>query len=215
MSDDFDIEDLVAELRQAAEAENPRAAVKALLQSAVADPARVRAGMSHFEDNDVILHEDDAISIWHCRFMPGQTVPAHDHQMHATIGVYSGAERNDFYEADTDTGGMRKSGEVVLQAGHVLQIGPSAIHAVGCASEEPYLGIHVYLGALTTVDRSLFDTESGKVMPFSDENYHRLTGTSGWTSPETKRRARLPKTRDRSEKPRENRLFAARGVPYW
>ncbi len=86
--------------------------------------------------------------------------------MFATIGVYQGAERNDFFEADPETGGIRKSSKVVLSAGHVLQIEPSAIHAVGCASDEPCKGIHVYLGALTQIDRSLFDTDKGGKMPF-------------------------------------------------
>ena len=171
----FKLDELVADLRKAADAENPRASVKTLLEATVADLDRVRAGMPEFEDNELILHEDETVSIWHCRFMPGQTVPAHDHQMLATIAVYSGAERNDFYKADPETGGIRKSSEVVLEAGNVLQIGPNAIHAVGCASEEPCLGIHVYLGELTKVERSLFDTGTGEVMTFSDDNYHRLT----------------------------------------
>lgn len=177
MKNDFTLDELVTDLRKAALADNPRAAVQALLQSAIADLDSLRAGMPEFQDTDVILHEEETISIWHCRFMPGQTVPAHDHQMLATIAVYSGAERNDFYEADPDTGGIRKSSEVVVEAGNVLQIGPSVIHAVGCASEEPCLGIHVYLGALTTVERSLFDTKTGEAMTFSDDNYHLLTTT--------------------------------------
>ena len=36
--------------------------------------------------------------------------------------------------------------------------------------------IHVYLGKLTTVDRSLFDTKTGEEMHFSDNNYNRLIG---------------------------------------
>jgi predicted metal-dependent enzyme (double-stranded beta helix superfamily) len=96
--------------------------------------------------------------------------------MFATIGVYRGAERNDFFE-NNPNGGIRKSSEVKLSAGQVLAIGPSAIHAVGCASIEPCCGIHVYLGALTTVDRSLFDTTDNAVLKFTDENYQRLIST--------------------------------------
>ncbi|MEM7188070.1 MAG: hypothetical protein AAF439_00535 [Pseudomonadota bacterium] len=175
MSTDFNLDALVADLRSASTEARPQQAVKSVLQAAMSNPDNVVAGMPNFEDNDVVLFEDDTISIWHCRFMPGQTVPAHDHQMHATIGVYKGAERNDFYDADPSTGGMRKTVEVVLEPGKVLQIGPDAIHAVGCASDDPCQGIHVYLGKLTTVDRSLFDTETGEAMAFSDENYERLT----------------------------------------
>lgn len=175
MTTPFNLDTLVKELRAAAMQPCSHHHVKVLLEQAVADPDAMAGAMPDFADNDVILHEDKTVSIWHCRFMPGQTVPAHDHQMLATIGVYHGAERNHFFEADPETGGIRECREVVLSAGNVLQIEPNAIHAVGCASDEPCKGIHVYLGALTQIDRSLFDTEKGEQMPFSDENYHRLT----------------------------------------
>lgn len=172
----FDLNDLVTRLRLAAKGDDPRAAIKMILEDAVKDPQHVQDGIPTFEDNDTILFEDDTVSIWHCRFMPGYSVPAHDHQMSATIGVYQGAERNDFFENDPN-GGIRKSSEVELSAGQVLAIGPSAIHAVGCASDEPCCGIHVYLGALTAVDRSLFDTTGNEVLKFTDENYRRLIST--------------------------------------
>lgn len=167
------VDELVGALREAALAEDARAQVKAILQEAVADPAGFAAALPEYAEDDVILFEDASVSIWHCRFQPGKTVPPHDHRILATIAVYRGAERNDFYEKSED-GGLRKSSEVRLGAGDVFQIGPSAIHAVGCASEDPCCGIHVYLGELTTVERSLFDLENGKSVPFSDENYRKM-----------------------------------------
>lgn len=167
------LSDLVTRVRAAAVSATARADIKAALEEAVADPEAFGASLPVFEEDDVILHEDDSVSIWHCRFQPGKTVPPHDHKMLATIAVYRGAERNDFYERSAD-GGLQKSSEVRLGAGDVFQIGPSAIHAVGCDSEEPCCGIHVYLGALTKVDRSLFDLSDGAALPFTDENYYRL-----------------------------------------
>ncbi|MEM6661514.1 MAG: hypothetical protein AAF666_04975 [Pseudomonadota bacterium] len=171
----FDIETLVTDLRAAATQDRPQQSVRSVLQTALADPVAVNEGIPDYAENEVVLFEDDSISIWFCRFLPGQTVPAHDHQMHATIGVYRGAERNEFFETAADGVALQKSNEVVLEPGKVLQIGPDAIHAVSCASAEPSLAIHVYLGKLTTVDRSLFDTDTGEAMAFSDDNYERLT----------------------------------------
>ena len=170
----FDLDALVSRLKSAVKAESPSASIKEILQEEMDDPVRVVKGMPHFDEDDVVLFEDDSISIWFCRFRPGTTVPPHDHQMVATIGVYSGAERNDFFENDPN-GTIRKSSEVILSAGDVLQIGPSAIHAVGCASSDPCCGIHVYLGRLTEVDRSLFDIPNGEKLKFTDQNYERLT----------------------------------------
>jgi predicted metal-dependent enzyme (double-stranded beta helix superfamily) len=170
----FNLDTFVARLRQVATDTDAHSKIKAIIQDAMADPSSVQAGMPDFEENDVILHEDETISIWHCRFMPGHQVPAHDHKMSATIGVYRGAERNIFFENDPN-GTVRESSDVRLGAGQVLQIGPNAIHAVACDSPEPCCGIHVYLGALTKVERSLFDVERGEVLSFTDANYERLT----------------------------------------
>jgi predicted metal-dependent enzyme (double-stranded beta helix superfamily) len=172
----FDLDDLVNRLCDAARGEAPRPTIKDILQGAVEDPRHMRDGMPAFEDDDTILFEDESVSIWHCRFRPGYTAPPHDHQMSAIIGVYKGAERNDFFENDLHRG-IRKCSEVELAAGNFLEIGPSAIHAVRCASDAPSCGIHVYLGELTNVDRSLFNTDENKVLKFNEANYQGLIST--------------------------------------
>jgi len=171
--DTFNLELLLERLRNAAIKPDAAKAVRIILEQTVSDPAQVISGMPEFEENDVILFEDDTVSIWHSRFMPSVTVPAHDHKMSATIGVYRGSERNDLFENDP-AGGIRISGKVELSAGDVLSIGPSAIHTVTCISDEPCCGIHVYLGNLSKVERSLFDVNTGVALPFTDENYNRL-----------------------------------------
>ena len=173
----FDLDQLVSDLRAAALDATPHVAVKAVLEDVVKDTDAMIAGIPNYQENDVILFEDDTVSIWHSRFMPGKTVPAHDHQMLATIGVYRGAELNTFYER-TAEGGLEQLSAVELEAGKVLQIGPKAIHAVGCASPDPCCGIHVYLGKLTEVQRSIFNMESGEELAFTDENYQKLAITS-------------------------------------
>lgn len=177
-SDNFDLESLLECLKNAATKPNAAKIVRSILEQTVSSPEQLVSGMPEFEENDVILFEDDTISIWHSRFMPGITVPAHDHQMSATIGVYRGAERNDLFENDP-TGSIRKSGKVELSAGDVLSIGPSAIHTVTCISDEPCCGIHVYLGNLSKVERSLFDVNTGVTLPFTDENYKCLMPPAG------------------------------------
>lgn len=171
--EDFNIDALVERLKTASRQLDACAQVKSILQETVENPGWVATGIPDYKEDDTILFEDDNVSIWHCRFPVGFTVPAHDHQITATIGVYRGAERNDFWESD-DEGGIHKSSEAVLSAGNVLQIGPSAIHSVSCSSDIPTCGIHVYLGWLTKVERSLFDVAEGETLPFDEENYQRL-----------------------------------------
>ena len=52
-----------------------------------------------YDNDDEVLFEDDTVSIWFVRFVPGLHVPPHDHQTTATIGVYEGAEDNSLLPA--------------------------------------------------------------------------------------------------------------------
>jgi len=112
------------------------------------------------------------VSIWFVRFMPGIHVPPHDHQTTATIGVYEGAEDNHFYLREPDQLVHKSSRRV--GPGEVIALKPDGIHSVEAADNAPSCGIHVYLAKLTTIERSLFDWDSGAACPFTDENYERM-----------------------------------------
>ena len=129
--------------------------------------------MPHFEKDDEILFEDDAVSIWFCRFQPNDPVPPHDHRIPVSIGVYEGIERNALYRAAPD-GGIAVSSIHELGPGDVFSIGPTGIHSVVCGSAAPSLAIHVYLGNLSETERSLFDPRTGERMPFTDPDLERL-----------------------------------------
>ena len=165
---------LITDLRDAAGTADAEAAVKAILADFVSDPAAAKAALADDTEDDVILFEDERISIWFCRFQPGATVPPHNHCMSATIGVFQGVERNDLYRRD-DAAMPELAESTPIAAGEVVQIAADAVHGVTCISDVPSEAIHVYLGALTRTDRSLFDLDAGVELPFTDENYHRLT----------------------------------------
>lgn len=169
----FDLDQLVHVLQQAASSDTAVRAICSIIEAAISDPGAIKPALPTFGDDEALLYEDDAISIWHCVYHPGDTIPPHDHQMAAIIGLYEGRERNDFFEADP-AGGVRKSSEVFLEAGKSLTIGPSAIHAVACVGETSCRGFHVYLGNLTATDRWLFDVDARRKLPFSEENYAAL-----------------------------------------
>jgi predicted metal-dependent enzyme (double-stranded beta helix superfamily) len=169
----FSIDAFVQDMRAIAVGEDAAKNLRSYMDDLFADPGSIAQGFPVDLLGDSILFEDETVSIWRTSFEPGLSVPAHDHQMSAVIGVYTGQERNDFFEADP-SGGVRRSGNVVLGAGDVLSIGPSAIHSVTCLSDDPSLGLHVYLGNLTNAERSLFDIDNGTSMKFDDDNYDKL-----------------------------------------
>ncbi len=169
---DFNLDDFVQQLRAAALESEPVKKVRDLMSDAFIDPQAIRDAMPEFENDDEILFEDESVSIWFVRFMPGLHVPPHDHQTTATIGVYEGAEDNHFY--------LREGGRLVHKTskrvgpGDVIALKPDGIHSVEATDGAQTCGIHVYLAALTTIERSLFDWETGEASPFTDENYNRM-----------------------------------------
>ena len=166
---DFDLDDFIQALRDAASQQEPVKKVRELMTRAFHDPDAIRAAMPDYENDDEILFEDDSVSIWFVRFVPGLHVPPHDHQTTATIGVYQGAEDNHFY--------LREPGKLVHKStrrvgpGDVIALKPDGIHSVEAADGGTSCGIHVYLAALTKIERSLFDWDSGEAKPFTDDNY--------------------------------------------
>ena len=169
---EFVLDDFVQQLRVAAVSDDAVKQVRELMTDAFRDPEAVRAGMPDFENDDEVLFEDDSVSIWFVRFMPGIHVPPHDHQTMATIGVYEGAEDNHFYLCEADRLVHKSSKRV--GPGDVIALKPDGIHSVEAADNTQCCGIHVYLAKLTTIERSLFDWDSGDVSLYTDENYERM-----------------------------------------
>jgi len=169
---EFVLDDFVQQLRVAAVSDDAVKRVRELMTDAFRDPEAVRTAMPDFENDDEVLFEDDTVSIWFVRFMPGIHVPPHDHQTMATIGVYEGAEDNHFYLCEADRLVHKSSKRV--SPGDVIALKPDGIHSVEAADNTQCCGIHVYLAKLTTIKRSLFDWDSGDASLYTDENYERM-----------------------------------------
>ena len=172
-----DVDKLVAAFREAAKGNEAVKRVRAIMQEAVRDPQAVSQYLHAFDGDDVILYEDETVSIQHCRFDPGLHVPPHDHRITAVIGVYEGGEVNHFYVRDENQL-VRKTTKKVMP-GDVISMGPEAIHSVEPGGDECGYAIHVYLGPLSDVERSLYDWESGAEYRYTREKYDELLRRHG------------------------------------
>ncbi|WNC67836.1 hypothetical protein RI845_15070 [Thalassotalea nanhaiensis] len=175
---DFNLEQFIADARQAAVSENPILSAESLMKATVADCENIIANMPVIEECERMLFEDDTVSIWYCRFEPGTVVPAHDHQMHVVVGVYQGAEEHAFF--DNSNGEYKEIKSLSLGATEVAKLSPNQIHTV-TATNTASQALHIYLGKLSTVERSLFTFDSGKEIPFSVENYEKLAQVNSLT----------------------------------
>ena len=162
----------VADLRAAAADAHPVRAINAVMRETVADPATVAAGVPDYEGEEFALLETGELSVYCARFFGGQLVPPHNHKMPAFIGVYEGTEVNQLFRHDES--GLTLVSEKHVGPGETLSIGGEGIHGVYAKGGKDSLALHVYLGSLKTVSRSLFHPDSGQEMPFTDENYQAL-----------------------------------------
>lgn len=169
----FDIDEFIICMRKAAKSVSPAKAVRAEMDRYFENPEAIRLAMPAFDTDEAVLFEDETLSIFYCRFRPNYTIPPHDHQTSAVIGVFEGQEQNNFFSTAGDAF-ITKGKSVDMQAGDVVSIGPHAIHTVECTGSTPSYAIHVYLGPLSRIERNLYDVEAEKVIPFTDADFHRL-----------------------------------------
>ncbi len=73
----------------------------------------------------------------------GTRTPVHDHTTWAVIVGLQGAELNRFYER-TESGGVRQTGEAVVQKGSGIALMPSDLHAIQIEPGVPTLNFHLY-----------------------------------------------------------------------
>ncbi len=165
----------VADCRSAAAAEDAMAQVARLMEGLVANPAALAIEAGPLPETipplgiEEVLHEDDTLTVMVIATPNGIDQPPHDHQIPAIIGVFAGSEEQRFFVRAGDTLSPRRGR--VIDAGAVLTLGKKAIHAISAPGKTPCRAVHVYLGSLSTIERSLFDPETFAEEPLSIERY--------------------------------------------
>lgn len=175
------LNDLVAECQAIAGANDTGdAALKALqeaVQAFVADPLAVSAIAPHLDPPtpvpvcgvDEVLFEDDSLTVMLVDTPPGIAQPPHDHLMPVAIGIYEGIEVHRLF--DRDESGIVSAGEEEVPTGSVITLDTDAVHAIAAGSQDWCRAIHVYLGAINAVDRSIFHPETLAEEPLTLARY--------------------------------------------
>jgi predicted metal-dependent enzyme (double-stranded beta helix superfamily) len=147
----FDLDTFITDCQAAVHEPEPRLAVKQVLDRAMADPTLTES-LPPARAEIVKLHVDADLTILKVVWAPGMSVAPHDHRMWAAIGVYSGAEENEFFRRDHST--LSASGGRTLRPGDVCLLGDDVIHGVTNPSSTHAGAIHVYGGDLFATSRS-------------------------------------------------------------
>lgn len=188
----FDIDDLINECRAAIAESEPRAAIKAVLQRSLAEPAQVADAMRPVEGGIGLLYQSTTLTIIDVVWAPHMTVAAHDHRMWAAIGIYTGQEDNAFYRRSAP--GERtvtESGGKVLTTGDVALLGDDTIHSVTNPLGRLTGAIHVYAGDFVNQARSQWGPDTPEERPYDfDESRRQFAAANrAWQGAETSARA--------------------------
>ena len=130
-----------------------QSAVRELVAEAVADPSAIIAELGEPTGAGVypLYHAHD-LTVINFVWAPYMTLPPHNHNMFAVIGIYSGREDNMFWRRiDNGAGdgagpGIEAAGAESLGAGQVATLGRDIIHSVANPIAKLTSAIHVYGG---------------------------------------------------------------------
>ena len=148
----FDLDTFVSDCLEASRADQPRLAVKEVLDRAVSAPGELADALPPTMAELTKLHVSDELTILMVVWAPGMRIDPHDHRTWAAIGVYTGGEDNAFFRRDGTT--LAASGGRSLRPGDVCLLGDDVIHAVTNPTDELAAALHVYGGDLFALSRS-------------------------------------------------------------
>jgi predicted metal-dependent enzyme (double-stranded beta helix superfamily) len=154
----FDVDQFVADCKQALTEKESRLAIKEVLERAVRNPEQVEKVLPITTAEIVPIYAAPDLSILKVVWGPDMKIPAHNHLMWAAIGLYTGQEDNSLFRRKGVS--IIPSGGRELRTKEVALFGDDTIHAVHNPLSVLTGAIHVYGGDLTTqLGRSEWDGE--------------------------------------------------------
>jgi len=159
----FDLDQFIADCRNAVAADPTHKAVREVVARAVDDPAAVLKALGEPTGAGIgRLHHSDTLTILNVIWPPKLTIMPHDHRMWAVIGVYTGREDNIYWRRLPGASGGRieAAGAQALSVRDAAPLGRDIIHSVTNPIPRLSGAIHVYGGDFFAVARSEWDPET-------------------------------------------------------
>jgi predicted metal-dependent enzyme (double-stranded beta helix superfamily) len=151
----FDLDEFIGSCEEAVAGSEPRGAIREVLERAVAIPNTVADVLQPTDAGFTLLHHRPHLTILHVVWAPKMRIYPHNHEMWAAIGIYTGAEDNEFYRRSgpgertlVESGGKR------LEDGDTVLLGAETIHAVTNPRDVLTAAIHIYGGDFVNEPRS-------------------------------------------------------------
>ncbi len=174
----FDVDQFVADCRDAVAEDPTHKAAREVLARAVSDPAGVIAGLGEPKRSEVQkIHNSPELTIINVVWGPYMTIWPHNHEMWAVIGIYTGREDNIFWrriEGAEDGRELEAAGATELCVKDAAPLGPDIIHSVTNPIPKLTGAIHIYGGDFFTQERSEWDPEALTETPYDVDKAMRL-----------------------------------------
>jgi predicted metal-dependent enzyme (double-stranded beta helix superfamily) len=154
----FDVDEFVEECRGALGENEPRLALRDLLERTVCRGDELERVLPARRGELTPLHTSPDLTVLKVIWAPGMSIYPHDHRMWAAIGIYRGREDNTFFRRAGDE--IVRSGTKESTDGDVLLLGDDVVHAVENPLSECTGAIHVYGGDFFNREMSQWDPET-------------------------------------------------------
>ena len=166
MAKKFDVERFVDEVKRANL--DGQGAVSEVLARAVSEPGRVLEGLGEPETAGLgVLHHEDDLTILNVIWAPLMVLLPHNHNMWASIGIYTGREDNILWQREGSTVQAKRAAS--LSEKEVFPLGENGIHSVINPIPQLTGAIHIYGGNFFAPGRSEWDSKTLAERPFDVE----------------------------------------------
>ena len=123
-------------------------------------------------DQTYLLHQDEdgGYAMYVNSSKPGQEYGPHDHA--GAWAIMAGVHGPELHRLYTyENGVLRNKGEVMVNSGTAVAVGPEGIHSIHSQSE-PLLHLNLYaFGFEYQGERRMFDPDTGELYAFDIENF--------------------------------------------
>jgi len=164
----FDVDRFIDEVKRARTEADSQMAVQQVLDRAVSEPGAVLQGIGEPVEAGIhTIHHAEDLTILNVVWAALMVLLPHDHNMWASIGIYTGREDNILWERRGPV--IEATRAEALSEREVFGLPRDAIHSVTNPIRRLTGAIHIYGGDFFAVPRSEWDPETLRERPFDLE----------------------------------------------
>jgi predicted metal-dependent enzyme (double-stranded beta helix superfamily) len=165
----LDVERFIEDVKRARLESDSQKAVEEVLRRAVSSPKAVLQGLGEPKQAGIhTVYRGDDLTILNVVWAPLMVLLPHNHNMWASIGIYTGREDNIMWERAG--GAIEANRAAALSETEVFGLASDAIHSVTNPLERLTGAIHIYGGDFFKPGRSEWDPETLQERPFDLED---------------------------------------------